>query len=186
MHAREREREALLVSRTSALTTNAKHTPPLQVLCQDGRAQPPVPTIPCDSGYDQSGRKPAHRCELDGKGSHNEVAEGKYERAKADPNDPEGKATGSHCNPRQPIWADGLDTLGKKGRANKKPEDVYVVCWTEMDDPKDFYGGMKDPFKQKLHQPNVDNWLGSGQTKWVYDDFDPKYGLVRVGSHGTR
>ena len=133
-----------------------------------------MPTEPCDSGYDKSEREPAHRCELDGKGSHNEVAKGKYERAKADPNDPEGKATGSHYNPWQPIWGGGLDTLGKKGRANKKPEDVYVVCWTEGE-----YGGMKDPFKQKLHQPNVEDWLGSGQTKWVYDDFDPKYGLVR-------
>ena len=90
---------------------------------------------------------------------------------------------GQKWNPWQPIWGNGLDTLGKKGRANKKPEDVYVVCWTDNDGKG--FGGMKDPFNQKLHQPNVENWLGSGQTKWVYDDFDPKYGLVRVGSHGT-
>ena len=68
---------------------------------------------------------------------------------------------------------------------SSEQEDVYVVCWTDGRDGRGGYGGMLDPFKQKLHQPNVEDWLGSGQTKWVYDDFDPMYGLVRGGSPGT-
>ena len=68
----------------------------------------------------------------------------------------------AECNPALKIlWVEN-----NPGRVER--------CWTEGE-----YGGMEDPFKQKLHQPNVENWLGSGQTKWVYDDFDPKYGLVR-------
>ena len=76
-------------------------------------------------------------------------------------------SSGKKYNPWQMIWADGLDMLG----ASEEQEDVYVVCWDQNN------GRFDDVFKAKLRQGDIEDWRGSGQTKWVYDDFDPAYGL---------
>eukprot|EP00935_MAST-01C_sp_MAST-1C-sp1_P001773 g1773.t1 len=122
-------------------------------LAQDGRLQPKVPTIGCAqrdweewrAENESPSRTPEHRCVRTGEGSQ-----------------------GHQWNPWQPIWADGLDTLGESGR---EVEDVYVVCHAE-------------DFKQKLRAGDIVDdgqqyWSEThpGKTKWQMDDFDPAFGL---------
>ena len=40
-----------------------------------------------------------------------------------------------------------------------------------------YIGEFEDVFKRKLRTGDVEDWLGLGQSKWIYDDFDPAYGL---------
>ena len=66
---------------------------------------------------------------------------------------------------------------------SSEQEDVYVVCW-DVEDEHRYDQWPKDIFKTKLHQPNIENWCNSGQTKWIYDDFGCAYGLQGAKASG--